>query len=150
LTVNAVMLSPAANAIHLVLSSSSHAASADGVQLFDMFVDAETAIGVLRSAPPSDAASSRNTRPSFVAAATTSLPLTGKITGDVENVAPGIVNESLTVRLFGSSATIAFAYVCASADAPAAWSPSATNSVPVLENAIDPTGLAPEFHEVAA
>ena len=63
--------------------------------------------GVAWSAPPSDAASSRITRPSFVAAETTSFVPCRKTVGPVTNSAVGCVNQSFSCSDSGFRATIA-------------------------------------------
>src|SRR5690242_12657290 len=95
------------SAIQRFSDESSHVTRADGAQVFDVLVAPETAIAVLWSEPPSEAASNRKIRPFDDAAATISLPPLVKITGEVENTAPGMVNQSFTARVAGSSATTA-------------------------------------------
>src|SRR5262245_6420016 len=75
------------------------------------------------------------TRPFRVAAATISLLACRRIVGPVTNSAAGCVNQSFTCSVFGSSATIAFAFP-SPVVRPA---PIAATSVPSDANAIAPT-----------
>src|SRR5262245_25508009 len=73
-----------------------------------------------------------------------SLPLCVRIVGPVTNSAVGCVNQSFSSSVFGSSATIAFAFPF-----PLTWpGPIAAISVPADVKATAPTALPPlVFHD---